>query len=285
MGNWAAMTAEGSFPVEPAETAGDKEFHVGETRVILLESVASTQDELRRLAILAPGTALCIVAQEQTAGRGRSGREWVAQRGAALLLSFLATPAPASVQMTPLAAGVAAAETLAEFGCPVRLKWPNDLIAAPDGARCKLGGILCEQDAGLPGKVLVGIGINLLAEAAPPGLPATSVAAVAGRAPSQEELLCALLPRLQRWCSLPPSSIRKGWLSWQTGLGESVTVVMGKRTIVGEALGIDEAGALLVREGDVTVTCPAGDVHLQQSPRHAQKKAGDAEETPMPKTI
>src|SRR5579864_1733559 len=112
------------------------------SRVIRVKTVTSTQDLAREL-----GIGSTVVADHQTAGRGRHDRSWDAPPGTALLVSFVLAPTP----LLSLAAGVAAAEAC---GNGVRLKWPNDLLL---GGR-KLGGILVETTAG---KAICGIGINL----------------------------------------------------------------------------------------------------------------------------
>jgi len=115
---------------------------VGQGPVLRLGTVTSTQDVARDLAI---GTI--VVADHQTAGRGRSEQRWESTFGTALLVSFVLLPNP----LLSLAAGVAAAEAC---GSEVRLKWPNDMLL--DGR--KVGGILVETT---PRKAICGVGINL----------------------------------------------------------------------------------------------------------------------------
>src|SRR5260370_14789765 len=110
-------------------------------RLLQLGSVTSTQDVARDLPV-----GSVVVADHQTAGRGRSLHAWEAPPGTALLVSFVLPPNP----LLSLAAGVAAAEAC---GRSVRLKWPNDLLL--DGR--KVGGILVEAS---PSSALCGIGIN-----------------------------------------------------------------------------------------------------------------------------
>src|SRR5216684_395811 len=110
--------------------------------IVRLGTVTSTQDVAREMPI-----GSVVVADHQTAGRGRSSHSWEAPSGAALLVSFVLPPNP----LLSLAAGVAAAEAC---GRGVRLKWPNDLLL---GGR-KVGGILVEAS---PARAICGIGINL----------------------------------------------------------------------------------------------------------------------------
>ncbi|HLQ62101.1 MAG TPA: biotin--[acetyl-CoA-carboxylase] ligase, partial [Candidatus Acidoferrales bacterium] len=118
------------------------------SQTVHLESVTSTQEVARGLPL-----GSVVVADHQTAGRGRADRVWETPPGTALLASFVVPPQP----LLSLACGVAAAEAC---GARVRLKWPNDLLL---GGR-KVGGILVEAG---PRKAVVGIGINL--SWAPPG--------------------------------------------------------------------------------------------------------------------
>ena len=174
-----------------------------------------------------------VVADHQTAGRGRLGRRWEAPPGSALLATFVCESSPLIV----FAAGVAAAEAC---GQGVLLKWPNDLVLDDR----KVGGILAEvrhQHA------LVGIGINL--SSAPEG------AAMLNQ--DRDQLLDRLIPLMKRWTEAEPNRVLARWrdLSWT--LGQDVRVELGGTVIEGRADDIDEDGALLVGghrviAGDVT---------------------------------
>lgn len=113
-----------------------------------------------------PGFWRVAIADEQTAGRGRTGAAWLAEPGAALLLTIGAVlhAAPTVLPRASLVAGLALADLLAaRTGADVRLKWPNDLMAVVGGRWRKLGGILCERVGGACGDPvwLCGIGLNL----------------------------------------------------------------------------------------------------------------------------
>lgn len=136
--------------------------------LIALRRTASTNDVARRLAAEGATSLTCVLAEEQTAGRGRLGRVWTAPAGSSLLVSFVLRPpggqdpAPSTI---PLRVGMAAATAIEQtVDIPVRLKWPNDLL---DGAGRKLGGVLCEAStAGTGSVVIAGIGINVRQESA-----------------------------------------------------------------------------------------------------------------------
>lgn len=196
-----------------------------------LGSVSSTQDAARDLPV-----GSVVVAEEQTAGRGRLGRRWEAPPGSALLATFVVAPHP----LTSLAAGVAAAEAC---GGAVRLKWPNDLLL--EGR--KLGGILVESR---PDRHLVGIGINLTW--APPG-----ASHLAGA--DREGLLARLSEALAARLADSPGTIVESWRELADTLGRRVRVVLPAASYEGLAEDIGPDGALIVDGRSVH----AGDVvHL-----------------------
>jgi len=174
-----------------------------------------------------------VVADHQTAGRGRLGRSWEAPRGSALLATFVCEPSPLIV----FAAGVAAAEAC---GGSVRLKWPNDLVLDDR----KLGGILAEVRRN---HALVGIGINL--SSAPEG------AAMLGE--DRDRLLERLMPLMTQWTAAEAEALLERWrqLSWT--LGQQVRVELGGEVLEGIAEDLAPDGALIVGgrrviAGDVT---------------------------------
>jgi len=163
--------------------------------VLRLGSVGSTQDVARELDIGA-----VVVAEHQTAGRGRLDRRWEAPPGTALLASFVLAPSP----VLSLAAGVAAAEAC---GAGVRLKWPNDLLI---GDR-KVGGILVETTAQ---KAVCGVGINLTW--APDGAAALGVA--------RDDLLRRLMETLAVWTASPAGVVLARWRELSATLGRRVRI-------------------------------------------------------------
>jgi BirA family transcriptional regulator, biotin operon repressor / biotin---[acetyl-CoA-carboxylase] ligase len=200
-------------------------------RLIRLASTPSTQDAARGLPL-----GSVVVADQQTAGRGRLGRRWDAPPGSALLASFVLPSRP----LASLAAGVAAAVACGES---VRLKWPNDLLV--DGR--KLAGILVEQRGG---RCVVGIGVNLTW--APPG---------AGRLEAdRDRLLERLKAELERWFAADDSEVLAAWRTRSDTLGRRVRVELPGETFEGWAEDVAEDGSLLVGGRAVT----AGDViHLR----------------------
>jgi BirA family biotin operon repressor/biotin-[acetyl-CoA-carboxylase] ligase len=188
-----------------------------EPQIVYLVSVASTQDVARVLPI-----GSVVVADHQTAGRGRLEHRWEAPPGTALLVSFVLPPNP----LLSLAAGVAAAEAC-EQG--VRLKWPNDLLL---GDR-KVGGILVEATLA---KAVCGIGINLTW--APQGGASLSQ--------PRDELLGRLRPAIERWSSAPPDAVLERWRDLSETIGKRVRVQLPDRAFEGIAEDINGRGELIV---------------------------------------
>jgi BirA family biotin operon repressor/biotin-[acetyl-CoA-carboxylase] ligase len=169
------------------------------------ETLDSTSDELWRWAAEGAPHGACVRAEEQSAGRGRQGRAWHSPAASGIYFSVLLRPTGSLREWSSfsLAVGNGVARGLAEvFALRAQLKWPNDLIS---GGR-KLGGILCETRAAVPGALAVGIGLNLVAP--PSGWPdglrgsATSIAeeiAASDMAVAHvDELFVASLTQLER---------------------------------------------------------------------------------------
>jgi BirA family biotin operon repressor/biotin-[acetyl-CoA-carboxylase] ligase len=201
-----------------------------EARVIHLESVASTQDVARDLPL-----GSIVVADHQSAGRGRLEHRWEAPSGTALLVSFVLPTNP----LLSLAAGVAAAEACDQG---VRLKWPNDLLL--DGR--KVGGILVEVTAA---KAVCGIGINLTW--APEGGATLNE--------PRDWLLDRLRIALARWSSTPPNEVLARWRELSDTIGRKVRVQLPDRAFEGMAEDINEHGELIV---DGTVVSAGSVRHL-----------------------
>jgi BirA family biotin operon repressor/biotin-[acetyl-CoA-carboxylase] ligase len=192
-----------------------------EARIVHLESVASTQDIARDLPI-----GSIVIADHQTAGRGRLEHSWEAPAGTALLVSFVLSPNP----LLSLAAGVAAAEAC---GLGVRLKWPNDLLL---GGR-KVGGILVEAT---PTKAVCGIGINLTW--APEGGATLNQ--------PRDWLLDRLSADMANWTSAPAKDVLARWRDLSETIGRKVRVQLPDRAFEGIAQDINERGELIV-DGEV----------------------------------
>ncbi|MEE4191918.1 MAG: biotin--[acetyl-CoA-carboxylase] ligase [Halieaceae bacterium] len=242
---------------------------LGELRVH--GAIDSTNAEaLRRLESGAvPG--LVITAEQQTAGRGRRGRDWVSPPAANIYLS-VAWQFHGGVEAMDglsLAVGVGVAEALAEQGLEtVALKWPNDLLHGD----AKLGGILVETSghAAGPTSAVVGIGINL-------AMPDTEAEAIdqrwtdvsraggirGGRNALLGSLLNHLLPLLANFESAGFHPWRERWLARNAHAGQSVALRSGDREIVGVVQGVDESGALLLDLGGTVQAFTGGELSLR----------------------
>ena len=240
------------------------------TKVLRFESLPSTNTELSRLASEGAEEGVSIVADEQTAGRGRLQRAWSSPKGAGLYFSILLRPKIAT-NYWPLITMMAAVAVYDALGDACRLqadiKWPNDLLS---GER-KICGILAEAIETPSGRaVIVGIGINLTQDAYPAELAevATSVSEATGRAADREALLTALLRWLTHWYSLlnesaGPESIVNAWTNRSSyAFGRVVQVSNGDEAWQGTTCGIERDGALRLRTANEQIKLVrAGDVY------------------------
>lgn len=219
-------------------------------------SLPSTNAALLAGAEPPPGQAFVLLAEQQTAGRGRRGREWIAPLGGALCLSLAWTFAelPRDLAALSLVVGTCALRALNARGTRgLALKWPNDLVAADR----KLGGILIEMRAESAGPVVVviGIGLNVALGAttreqvAASGTEAVDIAQVGGstdRNALAAALIAQLLDALPQFASEGLAPFGAAWREADALRGRQVTVSLGEDRHAGIARGIDTAGALLV---------------------------------------
>jgi len=208
-----------------------------------------------------------VVADHQTAGRGRLGRTWEAPPGSSLLMTVVLRPAldAARLHLVTMAVALAAADACAEVaGFAPELKWPNDLVV---GDR-KLAGILAEAgfEGSVPRWVVVGIGLNVnWPEELPAELAGIAVAAnhVAGGPVDRERLLAQLLERLAaRYAAL--ESVAEDYRRRCATIGREVQVELSTETLRGRAVDVDDAGHLVVDTGRGVRVVAVGDVvHLR----------------------
>ena len=208
----------------------------------------STNERARELAGGGAPHGTLVTADQQTSGRGRQGREWVAAPGRAVLGSIVLREFN---EVLPLAAGVAVCEAV-----PLRalVKWPNDVWI---GGR-KVAGILVEGRP-LEGWAVLGIGINVSMTEFPVELEdvATSLRRE-GLDIGVEAVLGRLLVSLDRWLGRPATEVLAAWRTVDALRGADVRWAGGR----GRAAGINEAGALLVDTSAGRVALDAGEVHL-----------------------
>ena len=254
------MDAETFDPAEFAAMAGAVPWV---REVICRAELDSTNAEALRLAAVGAPGGTVIVADFQSAGRGRLGRSWWSSPGTALLASWLLRPSlePERTPLLSLVAGVAAARAAsASAGIQVRLKWPNDLLI--EGR--KVGGILSESDG--KGAVVLGLGVNVRQSAFPDELrdTATSLVASGGRLPARAWLLAATLSAFGAHMEAPEAALDEYRELCDT-IGRRVRVDRaGADPLEGTAVAIGETGALGVETLMGTELVAAGDVvHLR----------------------
>jgi len=220
--------------------------------------VGSTNDVAAELADRGAPHGTVVVADAQTAGRGRHGHHWFSPPGTglyvSLLLRLMRPPAP----LLTLATGVAVIEALRTVAAlDASLEWPNDVVVMGDGPSRKVAGILTEATAeGDRARVVVGIGINLRDAAWPAELAhaAASVEGVTGRPVDAVSLLVELLAAVARRYAHVESGAMTALLArWESfapsSRGAAVEWMSGQTRHQGVTAGIDEEGALLVQVG------------------------------------
>lgn len=250
-------------------------------QLVYRDRVGSTNDLGKELASQGAPDGTIVVAEEQTAGRGRFDRRWIAPARASLLCSILFRPdlSPDQAQRLTMLCSLAAAEAVEEAsGLQAAIKWPNDLVVgssdcrrAPENWR-KLGGILTE--VGVTGSqvdyAVVGIGINVNVPASSLSdlaLDATSLLAEVGEKIDRTTLLIALLEKAAgRYEALRSGqSPREEWAARLATLGRRIQVSTEVGTWAGVAEAVDEDGALLLRTPEgVLLRLLAGDTTLSQ---------------------
>jgi BirA family biotin operon repressor/biotin-[acetyl-CoA-carboxylase] ligase len=243
-------------------------------RVHHYAEVGSTQEVAEQLAVDGAAHGSVVIAESQSAGHGRLGREWFSPAGVNLHATVILRPvmAPADVPVLALVAGVAMAEAVETVapGLP-GLKWPNDLWLRGK----KAGGIIAQLLAGDPPCVLLGIGLNLnlTARQVPEELRqiATSVLIESGHECDRVKFAATLFARLNERIQEVQQSgfgpIAPIWERYSVLKGKRVTVFDGQARHRGEVKGIDHDGALLLVEDGRLQRVLAGDVTVEKIER------------------
>jgi BirA family biotin operon repressor/biotin-[acetyl-CoA-carboxylase] ligase len=247
--------------------------------VEVLFETGSTNTYLCEAEPPGPGSPRVVLAELQSAGRGRRGRTWLAPFGSGLTLSLAWTFAetPPGLAALGLALGVAVAESLQGLGlAEVRLKWPNDIV----WRQRKLGGLLLQTRAetGGPATVVAGLGLNLSLPqdardslATGGALPVADLReAMGGAAPGRNELaavlVAALLEALADFENAGFAPFAGRWGALDALAGARVRVDQGSATVEGEARGVDSEGALQVQVDGALRRFHSGDVSLRPAP-------------------
>jgi BirA family biotin operon repressor/biotin-[acetyl-CoA-carboxylase] ligase len=234
-------------------------------------TIGSTNDLAAQWAAdQAPNFSL-VVADEQTKGRGRSGRKWHTPPGAALAFSLVLRGEglqPADVPRTAGLGALAVCEALLALGLEAQIKWPNDVLIKGE----KVCGILAEAHwlGDHLQALILGIGVNITPEAVPPkeqlNFPATSVQTTLGKPVNRLEILKAVLENILKWwVKLETNTFIQAWETHLAYKNQPVTLVSGaESTVEGRILGLDQGGGLILalENGDKSIY-QAGEIHLR----------------------
>ncbi len=236
-------------------------------RIVRFGAIDSTNEEARRRALAGETERLWIVAEEQSAGRGRRGRTWISSKGNLYASALTIDPcAPAVASQLGFVAGVALARAAKDLGATeIGLKWPNDLMSC--SAKC--AGVLIEGFSLGSGRTACVVGIGVNCAHAPQGLgyETSCLTRAGGEAVSSGELFERLVVRfdeaLDSWRAGEAfDRIRAAWLECAIGLGERIAVQNGTGQRKGVFEGIDAAGRLLMRSEGGLDTIEAADLWL-----------------------
>ena len=227
-------------------------------RIVHYFRIESTNTTALELAAKGAAHGTIVVAEEQTAGRGRFGRTWYSERSSGIYTSIILRPplAPAVAPVLTLMAAVAAHQAISTTtGLPVDIRWPNDVLV--DGK--KVCGILTEMSAEVDRlhAVVLGIGINVNHREMPSELKniATSLCIEAGKSISRAQILVALLKEVERKYHLlldeGSAAIARRWAAASTfAQGKRIRVLTGTGEFVATTVGLEPSGALRVRRED-----------------------------------
>ncbi|MBV8110659.1 MAG: biotin--[acetyl-CoA-carboxylase] ligase [Hyphomicrobiales bacterium] len=235
-------------------------------RVDRLDAIDSTSEEARRRALAGDPGHLWIVAEEQSAGRGRRGRTWVSPRGNLYASALLIDPCPPAIAaQLGFVAGVALVRAAEDLGAAARLKWPNDLVSG----RAKCAGLLVEG-VSLPRNRLaciVGVGVNCESAPEGAGYPTARLIDVEGRPADRGALFQRLAVRfdeaLGQWkAGAAFEAIRALWLGHAAALGERIRIENAGGRREGTFEGLDPDGRLLFRGKSGIETVEAADLWI-----------------------
>ena len=219
----------------------------------------STNNQALYLAQVGAEHGTVVVAEEQTAGRGRFGRTWYSEKSSGIYVSVILRPpfSPTAAPILTLMAGVAAQQTLGAItGLGVDIRWPNDLLV--NGK--KVAGILTEMYAelGRLHAVVLGVGINVNHSEMPAGLKptATSLRIESQRPWSRVQICVALLKELERYYHLllerGSAAIAESWAAASTyAIGKRIRILTAEAERLATTIGLDSSGALRVRYDDL----------------------------------
>lgn len=241
-------------------------------KLIYIEEIDSTNEECKRQAEKNCPSGLFVVCDRQTAGKGRLGRTWLADKNVGLCMSMLLRPEimPVEASQITLVAGIAIRRIMERFmGLKTEIKWPNDIIY--NGR--KLVGILTEMSAEMEkvNYIVLGIGINVNMESFEGELKdkATSMYIETGkrfkRSDIINEFLKEFIPCYELFCEKGFAPFKDEYNENCANINKEVKTVGGRNEIAGVAKGVNENGELIILMGDKPVPVFAGEVSLRLS--------------------
>jgi BirA family biotin operon repressor/biotin-[acetyl-CoA-carboxylase] ligase len=233
-------------------------------------SIGSTNDEALAWAAEGARDLSLVVADEQTAGRGRAGRKWHTPAGSALAFSVVLRPSPLERTLPARITGLAALATIQcceQLGLHAQIKWPNDILL---GGR-KAAGILVESAwmGNALDAAVVGIGVNVAVTALPPAeqltFPATSLEGELGQALNRVEILKDILTALVAWRGrIGGAEFIQAWEDVLAFRGEQVAVGQdAEPQLKGVLLGLEPDGSLRLLADDMPTIVHFGEIHLR----------------------
>lgn len=237
---------------------GDEVVTIG-AAVRYVEQTMSTMEDARAGASMGIAAGTVYAAGEQSAGRGRQGRDWLSVAAAGLYATYhLRVSSIEAMPLYSLAGGLAASDAiLGASGLATVLKWPNDVqYVAADGQPRKLGGVLAESRVGRAGAdVFLGVGINVRAVPLPPELEvrATSIEACGYPPPALEPLLASLSDALTtrtRQIEASPSGLVAAWRARLATIGQRIRLATPTGPVEGLAVDVTSRGELLLEHDD-----------------------------------
>ena len=224
--------------------------------------IGSTNDEAKALLAQGAVEGTVVRAESQTAGRGRRGRRWISAPGNLYCSVILCPKCPLTIasQLSFVIALAVGRTILPYLTTPENLsyKWPNDLLLKNE----KVAGILIETESAggqLAEACVVGIGVNLISVPDHPTYPVTALKEHTKSSFSRDVLFSQLLDQIksvyQIWQDNGFAPIREAWMERAHGLGENLTVNLGKNDICGQFVGLSDEGAFLLKDENEVVHC------------------------------
>lgn len=252
--------------IEPSLISPNRDFI---KEVIYFDEIDSTNNVAKKTAVKCN---TLFIADYQTSGRGRTGREWESAKGCGIWMSIVTLPDIniEKIMQITLATGVAVCETINKiFGLNSRIKWPNDIVA--DGK--KLCGILTEatMEEQTVTKIINGIGINVNSEKFPENISdtATSLYLITGKKSVRTDIVNGILDSFEKYYTMliekeNTEEIIEKYKSLCVNIGKKVVSISKNETIEGTAIDISPAGELIIEKDDgTTVSVNAGEVSVR----------------------